>query len=345
MTQTASPIHLDLFKQVKEYSRLIASSQVDESSLVHDTAIFTFYQNFFLQFFDHREFFNGVVFGPITSFDDAAETEATRLRLSLPGADMLPTRRVIVAFEKFCAMQPTLVAGQYYPDRDAFLRFHKLYIPRLLRSIWAWANAAKLPEVATAAKQSLDTYLEAVAGLLGQPTPGDDVLGLAATKELIRVIELDYDRTSKFIEDVLGTSATIRGLLVTAWVAVLTFAFDVSKWSLAAVSFAIVVVFGVLDAYHSWLYTEALGHAADLEEVSETYYGALALGGDDPDSALDLQVSLQDHHFGIYRSLTRFRIRDLAAVRPQIFFAVLYPALLTVSVICAVVLAATGKGG
>jgi hypothetical protein len=171
--------------------------------------------------------------------------------------------------------------------------------------------------------------------------PEDDALLTGRTKELVRVVELDYERTAKFAEGVIGTSAAIRGLLLTAWVAVITLAFTTSHWTLAAASFAVVVVFGLLDAYHSWLYNQALGHAVDLEELSRKYYRALAQGGDDPHAEADFRVSLQDERLGIYRNLHSFKWKDLPDVRPKIFFQVLYPALLAVSVIATVLLAVT----
>jgi hypothetical protein len=171
--------------------------------------------------------------------------------------------------------------------------------------------------------------------------PEDDALLTGRTKELVRVVELDYERTAKFAEGVIGTAAAIRGLLVTAWVAVITLAFTTGHWTLAGASFAVVVVFGLLDAYHSWLYNQALGHAVDLEELSRKYYRALAKGGTDPHAEADFQVSLQDERLGIYRNLHSFKWKDLPEVRPKIFFQVLYPALLVVSVIAAVLLAVT----
>ncbi len=133
----------------------------------------------------------------------------------------------------------------------------------------------------------------------------------SATKELVRLVELDYERTAKFIEGVIGTSAAIRGLLVTAWLAVVTLAVNTSRWALAAVSLAVVIVFGLVDAYHSWLYHQALQHAIELESISRTYYAALARGGDDPDAEEDLEVHLQAHRLGVYSNLRRFRMKDL----------------------------------
>jgi hypothetical protein len=338
----ASPIALELFDRVDDYTAAISSGEItSQGSLNADTAIYIFYQNFFLQFFENALGLDP----PINGFGEQAVLAATRVRLAMTGPETLPARRVIVQFEKFCEILSSLKAGQYYPSSDAFVRFHKLYIPRLLRSIGAWAASAELPEIAERSRRAFDAYKTAVTDLEGQQPPDDTAPASDALKELIRIIELDYERTAKFIEGVIGTSATIRGLLITAWVAVITLAFDTTRWALAAVSFVIVVVFGLLDAYHSSLYQQALGHASELEGISQAYYGAIALGADDPDADFDLQVGLQAHSFGVYRNLRGFTIADLRSARPQIFFAILYPALLVVSIICTVILAVIGKSG
>jgi hypothetical protein len=171
--------------------------------------------------------------------------------------------------------------------------------------------------------------------------PGEDTLLTGRTKELVRITELDYDRTTKFIEGVVGTSATIRGILLTAWVAVITLAFDTGNWTIAAASFAIVVVLGTLDAYHSWLYNQGLGHAVKLEDLGRAYHRALSRGGDDPHADVDFEVKLQDDPYGLYHSLGKFKWKDLREIRPRIFFQILYPALLTISIIAAALLAAT----
>lgn len=172
--------------------------------------------------------------------------------------------------------------------------------------------------------------------------PEEDALLTGRTKELVRIVELDSEKTAKFIEGVIGTSATLRGILLTAWVAVITLAFDTGHWTLAAASFGIVVVFGVLDAYHSWLYNQALGHAVKLEELAGLYHRALSKGLDKPRDDADFLVKLQDDPFGLYNNLQgKFTWKDLGKARPQIFFQVLYPGLLAISIIAAAVLAAT----
>jgi hypothetical protein len=171
----------------------------------------------------------------------------------------------------------------------------------------------------------------------------DDLPLSAVTRELVRLVELDYERTTKFIEGVIGTAGTARSLLLTAWSAVIALAFDTSRWTLAAAGFVIVVVSGLLDVYHSWVYNQALGQATKLEEISQQYHTTLARGADDPYSQIDLKVALNHHHFGVYSNIHEFSWKKLSwqAFRPKVFFQVLYPGLLLVSIVVAAVLAST----
>jgi hypothetical protein len=176
--------------------------------------------------------------------------------------------------------------------------------------------------------------------------PEDDPLLTGRTKETVRVIELDVERTAKFIDGVISTSATIRGFLVTAWVALITLAFDTGNWTLAAASFAVVVAFGFVDGYHSWVYGEALEHAAGLEGFSQAYYRVLTRGDVDRNAQRDFEAKLQEDRPGIYTNLHKFKWkdfkwRDLGGLRPKVFFEILYPALLVVSIVATAVLAAT----
>jgi len=173
--------------------------------------------------------------------------------------------------------------------------------------------------------------------------PEDDLSLSTTTKELVRMAELDYERTAKLIEGVVGTAATTRGLLLTAWAAVLALAFDTGQWALAAASFAIVVVSGIIDAYHSWVYSQALVHATDLEKVSQVYHTAVARGADDPHLKTDLRVALDGHRFGVYTNIKQFSWKkpQWQAFRPKVFFQILYPGLLLVSIIATAILAST----
>jgi hypothetical protein len=327
----ASPIAPGLFDAVDEYTEAIARGPASDDGAV----IFFFSQNFFLQFFEN------VLHEKITGFSEEAKLAATRLRLSLAGADLLPVRRVLVRFEKFCEMSSDPTSGQYYPTDESFLERNKLYLPRLLRTIAAWATSAGLSDIAHRSQLAADHYLAAVHEFDVSRITDGDVAVSAGIKEQVRIVELDYDRTAQFIEGVTGSSATIRGLLMTAWVAAIALAFDTSRWVVAVIGFAIVVIFGLLDAYHAVLYQRALGHATELEAASEIYYEAVALGADDPFAEFDLQIFFGKYSFGVYRNLRQFSVKDLRLVRPRIFFAVLYPALLAASVVCAIVLAVT----
>jgi hypothetical protein len=331
MSEPAYPIHPDLFGQVDHY--IAASSAASGGSVPpeQNKAIVLFYQSFFQQFFQ-------VLGHEIIGFSLDSERKAIALRRSLTRPGDLPTRRVIARFETLCQLEAELTAGQYLYSSDTFLQFHTQNLGNIMRDISIWAASAGQPEIERRAKQALEAYDKARPDLAAQQASGLKVQP-DTMKELVRLVELDYDRTAKFIDGVLGTSATIRSLLITAWVAVLTLAFDTSRWALGAMSFAIIVVFGVLDAYHSTLYQRALTHAVERESASQGYYETLIFGDDYPDARANLMSDLELQEFGVYRNIHKVSIPDLRSARPQTLFSVMYPALLAVSLIATIILA------
>jgi hypothetical protein len=331
MSEPVYPIHPDLFDQVDDYIAASSAAAGGSVSVEQAQAIVIFYQSFFQQFFQ-------VLGQEIVGFSPGSETEAIALRRSLSRPGDLPTRRVIARFETICQIDAELAAGQYLYSSDTFLQFHTQNLGNIMRDISVWAASAGLPEIQGRAKQALESYSRARPDLVAQQASGLKVQP-DSLKELVRLVELDYDRTAKFIDGVLGTSATIRSLLITAWVAVLTLAFDTSRWALGAMSFAIIVVFGVLDAYHSALYQRALTHAVERESASQGYYETLIFGDDFPDARANLMSDLELQEFGVYRNIHKVSTADLRSARPQILFSVLYPALLAVSVIATIILA------
>jgi hypothetical protein len=151
-----------------------------------------------------------------------------------------------------------------------------------------------------------------------------------STQEMLRLVELDYQRTTEFISGVVGTTATLRGWGVTLWVAVVGVAVDHSAPGLALVGSLIAVVFFILDGYHAWLYGTAQEHAASLERISSAYYNSLGRGKGEEYSALRLQTELQSHRFGLYQNLGKFRWKSWGRVRPKVVFIVFYPLLFVI---------------
>jgi hypothetical protein len=158
-------------------------------------------------------------------------------------------------------------------------------------------------------------------------------------KELKRLVELEYDRTAKFVDGLISTQATVRGWAVTIWLAVLGVGFDRSVWELSALAAIVAVVFMIIDAYHAWLYGEALTLANELERIQGAAYDAVGRRATDPDADKDLRTRLESHRFGLYRNLKRFRPRDLLYARPRVFFYFFYPLLALVGVGAAVYIA------
>ena len=149
-------------------------------------------------------------------------------------------------------------------------------------------------------------------------------------EKLAKLIDVEYERTAKFIDGITGTTATIRGWAVTIWLAVIGVAFGQSTWELAGLAAVVAAVFFVIDGYHAWLYGEALSRANELERLNAAYYDSFGRSAGDKDAERDLRVRLQAHRFGLYRNFIRFRLRDLLFVRPWVFFRLFYPLLVLV---------------
>jgi hypothetical protein len=161
--------------------------------------------------------------------------------------------------------------------------------------------------------------------------------------ELLRQIEAEYDRTSKFIDGITTTSATIRGLGVTIWLAMLGIAADHSLWELGALAAATAAMFWLVDGYHAWLYGEAFDLALELELIQAAAYNAKGRLAGSSRADRDLKARLQAHQFGLYRNFKRFRVRDLRHVGPNVFFRLFYPFLVAVGIGAAVFLGVHGK--
>lgn len=78
-------------------------------------------------------------------------------------------------------------------------------------------------------------------------------------REMMRLVERDYDQASDFIRSIAGTISTTRGWSVTVWLAVLGVAISQSSAALAALAGVVLLPFLLLDLYYSWLYDDRPG--------------------------------------------------------------------------------------
>ena len=156
-------------------------------------------------------------------------------------------------------------------------------------------------------------------------------------KELIRIVELDYEQTTKLVEGVVGTSATIRGWGITIVVALMGLTFQTGLWQMAALAAVATVLIWLMDGYHSWIYAKILRHAQNIERVLGLYYVSLARGADDPDAHIDFEVALRAHRFGRFAEFRKFGLMTLMRdARPRVVLVVLYLTLLICSAVCGI---------
>src|SRR5690349_6560628 len=102
--------------------------------------------------------------------------------------------------------------------------------------------------------------------------------------EQVRLVELDYERTTKLTEGILASGINLRGWAVTLTLALIALAFERSLWPISALSIVLIFLLGIADAYYGWLYSEVLSHGLNAERLLHRYYAALSRGDDDPDA-------------------------------------------------------------
>jgi len=83
--------------------------------------------------------------------------------------------------------------------------------------------------------------------------------------ELVRVLELDYEKTTKLIEDIVSSSFTIRGWGIALISALIGFTFQAQLWEIAGTAIVVTLLIAFVDGYHSWLYARILRHAQNVE--------------------------------------------------------------------------------
>jgi hypothetical protein len=154
--------------------------------------------------------------------------------------------------------------------------------------------------------------------------------------QLIALIERDYDATRSLIDSVISTSVQLRVIAMTLTVALLGFAVERSSFPVALCAIASTLLFAYLDAYHGWIYAQALARARKHERILRRRYRQLERGADEPDSTHDLDLALAKHQFGQYLALERFRLRSLGRARPRSIYLGLYGGLLALAVAAAI---------
>jgi len=160
-------------------------------------------------------------------------------------------------------------------------------------------------------------------------------------RELLRLLELDYEKTTKLIEGFVSSGFTIRGWGVALTSALIGLTVQSRLWPIAAFAAIVTLLIALIDGYHSWLYARAFDHAQKIETALGLQYAALARGSDDPRAREDFEVALLAHPFGRFAEIERFHLGALRAARPRLVLVTLYTTLF----VCAVgagVLVASG---
>ena len=154
---TASQIEPRLFDLLDEYSANIANGTIKPGTAVRRSSkVITFLQSFFEQLFASS-------FGiQLEAFDH----ESKRMIVALRHEQEVPAelRPVVSAFEELCDLYPDIIGASYGGGSTAtFRRFHKRYLPRLLRSSRQWAATSGQDELEMRIGSSAQSFSEALA--------------------------------------------------------------------------------------------------------------------------------------------------------------------------------------
>lgn len=162
--------------------------------------------------------------------------------------------------------------------------------------------------------------------------------------ELIRVLEVDYEKTTKSVSEITSTSFTIRGWGITLISALIGFTFQTQHWQVAALAVVVTLLIAFVDCYHSWLYAMVLQHANKIETILRYYYGYLARGDADPQAKRDFLVRLLSHRFGRFSEINQgFSIANIKDARPRPVLITLYATLLACAVVSGVLVVTSAK--
>ena len=129
-------------------------------------------------------------------------------------------------------------------------------------------------------------------------------------KELVRLLELDYEKTTKLIEGIIGSSFTVRGWGIALISALIGLTFQAARWEIAGLAIVATFLIALVDGYHSWLYSKILRHAQKIEAIVTLYYASLARGEDDPRARREFEVAILLIDLAVSR-----KSRDLACAR------------------------------
>lgn len=151
--------------------------------------------------------------------------------------------------------------------------------------------------------------------------------------ELVRLLELDYEKTTTLVQGIVGTSFTVRGWGIALISALIGLTFQTQLWEVAALAIIVTLLVAFIDGYHAWLYAQVLQHAQNAEHVLALYYAFLARGDDDPDARRDYEVAIQAHQFGRFAEIRKFRLRALREARPRLIIIILYVTLLACAIV------------
>lgn len=153
-----TPVEPGLFDLLDAYSASIEKGRGRSGSSVgRSSGVITFLQSFF------EQLFASCFDVQLEAFDDESKRLSVELRHERRDEIDEELRPLVSGFEEACDLYPDIIGSSYGGGSQAtFLRFHKRYLPKILRSVEQWAEKKGNKELSDRAQQSARQLREAV---------------------------------------------------------------------------------------------------------------------------------------------------------------------------------------
>jgi hypothetical protein len=145
---SSDPVEPQLFDLLDEYTERIRDGRVGaERSVRRSSQVITFLQSFY------EQLFASCFDLELQAFDDQSKRLVVEMRHDQDVSKGLVP--IVSGFELLCDLYPDVIGASYGGGSTAtFQRFHKRFLPGLLRSVTVWARDAGHAALAGRAEQS-----------------------------------------------------------------------------------------------------------------------------------------------------------------------------------------------
>ncbi|MFN2629269.1 MAG: hypothetical protein ABR569_11620, partial [Gaiellaceae bacterium] len=163
-------------------------------------------------------------------------------------------------------------------------------------------------------------------------------------KILVDLVKADYDATHRALTGFVSSAGQLRAVGIAVWGVLYAAALAARSVEVAVVAVLVLPAFVVADGYYSALYRQTLHRSREIEGLLGGYHNAIGIHRGDERRLIRAVATLEQHEFGVHRSMKPVN-QDRWWWWPRpLRVAAVYPLMLAVGVVTAVILGLTDHG-